>query len=174
MTIIIAWLLADFLTGLVHWWEDRALLDHSRIAFLNGVRRDNDLHHRCPPHFLSLSWWQNINTTAPFAWIGSLGLWFAGVPPVICLAIFFAGFGNLVHRWSHEKRKQLPVLVRVAQKSGLFISQSHHNGHHFKRGKLVLRHESRIRYCVMTNWLNPILDYVRFWRFLELLLRIKR
>lgn len=172
ITILGAWLIADFISGLVHWWEDRAMADASRFAWLNSVRADNERHHKMPGYLTKYSWWSNINTTAPLAWVVSALLWLAGAPMLMWLAVAFLGFGNLVHRWSHDPPSKLPVLVRWIQKTGLFITASHHSGHHFKMGKLVSREGSDIRFCVMTNWLNPILDRVRFFKFLEYCFRL--
>jgi len=168
-----AWLLADFISGVVHWWEDRAMMNASRLSYLNGVRADNERHHKMPGYLTRLSWWGNISTTAPLAWLLALALWFAGAPALAWLTAVFLGFGNLIHRWSHEPPQKLPRVVRWMQMIGLFISASHHSGHHFKAGALVSREDSQIRFCVMTNWLNPILDRIRFFKFLELCFRVR-
>jgi hypothetical protein len=173
ITIIGAWLLADFISGLVHWWEDRALVGASRFEFINSVRADNERHHQTPGYFLRYTWWENINTTAPAAWLLAAVLWLIGSPPLLCLTCFFLGIGNLVHRWSHERTENRPVAVTWLQRTGLLISPSHHSGHHFVRGKPVEREDSSIRFCVMSSWLNPILDRIGFFSALERLLRWK-
>lgn len=165
--ILISWLIADFASGLVHWYEDRAMVGQSRLKFLNGVRADNERHHKQPGYFIRLTWWQNINTTAPIAWLLAAALWMAGTPALLWSSVLFMGVGNLVHRWAHEHPENLPRPVYWMQKTGLFISASHHSGHHFKRGELVSREDSQIRFCVMTNWLNPILDATGFFRIIE-------
>lgn len=174
LTILSAWLLADFISGLVHWWEDRALIGASRFAFINGVRADNERHHIQPGYLLKFSYWGNIDTTAPIGWAMTFVLFVAGAPFVLILTTFFLSFGNLIHRFAHEPVKRLPLPIRFMQWTGLFISMNHHNGHHFKDGKLVTREGSRIRYCVMTNWLNPVLDYINFFKGLEKCLGLKR
>jgi hypothetical protein len=166
MTVIAAWLLADFISGLVHWWEDRAILGASRFKFINEVRKDNEYHHQHPLGFLRYSWWGNISTTAPIAWISSTVLFFTGAPLLFVWTSFFLGFGNLVHRWAHESKFTKPRIVTALQRTGFFISPSHHSGHHFKGGHFVTREESKVRYCVMSSWLNPVLDKIRFFDFL--------
>jgi hypothetical protein len=54
VTVLFAWLLADFISGLVHWWEDRAMLSESRFPFINGVRLDNERHHKNPGNWLRI------------------------------------------------------------------------------------------------------------------------
>lgn len=167
LTVLGAWLLADFLSGLVHWWEDRALIGASRFKFINEIREDNERHHRAPGYLTRLSWWDNVSTTAPAAWAVTGVLWTVGAPPLILLTAFFAGFGNLVHRWAHEHPAQVPRAVRALQRTGLFISADHHSGHHYLDEQLISREQSQIRFCVMTNWLNPVLDAAGFFRLLE-------
>lgn len=167
MIILASWLLADFLSGLVHWWEDRAIIGTSPFAFINSVRADNERHHLKPGYFLRFTWWGNINTTAPFSFALAGLLLLFGAPMILWLTAFFISFGNLVHRWAHEPKEKLPRVITLLQRTGLFISQEHHWGHHFENGRLVSRENSYRRFCVMTNWLNPALDYVGFFRLLE-------
>lgn len=170
LTVFSAWLLADFISGLAHWWEDRAIVGVSRFDFINLIRADNERHHLLPSYFLKFSYWGNINTTAPASWAVSVLLFLVGVHPIIWLAFFFVGFGNLIHRLSHTPPGKLNKLIRVLQRTGFFISNSHHSGHHFKRGEVVSREMASQRYCVMTSWLNPILDRIGFFRLLEIVL----
>ncbi len=173
MIILAAWIFADFLSGLVHWWEDRALTGKSQFAFINGVRDDNEIHHKQPAHFLAITWWQNIETSAPIAWIISLFFfsdrWFDG--SFLGWTFLFLSFANLIHRWAHEPLGKRPAIVRLAQRIGLFVSPRQHGEHHFENGKVLSRKESYRRYCVMTSWLNPILDRISFFDFLNFISR---
>lgn len=166
-SLLFAWLLADFISGLVHWWEDRAIVGQSRFKFLNGVREDNERHHQQPGYLVRLTWWENINTTAPIAWGAALLVGLLGGGKLIVFTLIFLGIGNLVHRWAHEHPSKLPKAVRWGQHLGLFISASHHSGHHFVMGRLVSREGSVIRFCVMSSWLNNMLDYVGFFAGIE-------
>lgn len=166
MSILLAWLVADLISGIVHWWEDRAIVGASRFAFINSIRADNERHHQKPGYFLRFSWWENINTTAPIAWSVAFVLALFGAQFAALVALYL-GFGNLVHRWSHEPKNKLPRAIRFMQWAGLFISNQHHAEHHFTKGRPVSRENSTRRYCVMSNWLNPILDRVRFFDFLS-------
>lgn len=168
LLILFSWLLADFLSGVVHWWEDRAMKGASKFEFLNRVREDNERHHKAPGFMLRYSYWENVNTTMPAAFAISAILMIMGVPTFICLAVFFTGFGNLVHRWAHDPPARLNTLIKVMQFTGLFISKHHHDVHHYtEQGTLISREGATERYCVMTNWLNPTLDKVGLWRALD-------
>lgn len=167
MTVLLAWLLADFISGIVHWWEDRALVGASRFKFLNDVRSDNERHHKMPGYLLRYSWWGNINTTAPIAWALAILLYLVGAPHLFVYTFSFIGLGNLIHRWAHEHPKKLQFWIVFLQKTGLFISPAHHEQHHYDDSKRLSRQDSHRRYCVMTSWLNPALDRIHFWQFLE-------
>jgi uncharacterized iron-regulated membrane protein len=172
ITAFFAWLLADLISGLVHWWEDRANTGTSRFKFINGVRSDNEKHHNMPGFFLRYSWWGNINTTAPIAWPLALLFLLIGLK-FLAWTFLFLGFGNLIHRWAHEPIGKRPFIVSLIQQTGLFISPHQHAEHHFhhKTHKLLSREESYRRFCVMTGWLNPILDKIGFFDVLEYLHR---
>lgn len=174
LTVLGAWLLADFISGVVHWWEDRAIVGTSRFEFINSVRADNEIHHLKPGHLLTHSYWGNINTTAPASWAIALGLVLIGSPLIFILTSLFMGFGNLIHRFAHTPPGKIPRIIRALQELGLFSSPSHHSGHHFRgRGELVSRNTAEIRYCVMSDWLNPWLDKIKFFNFLNKLLEVR-
>lgn len=167
-----AWFFADFLSGVAHWWEDRCLVAPQRWAWLESIRIDNVKHHRVPGYLTTEGMWGNINTTAPLTIPLTLALWLVGSPTWIWLALFFVTFGNYVHRLSHDGR--CSRLVKILQWSELFIPPEQHSVHHYSvlSGRLLTKEESRDSYCVMTGYLNPILDSVGFWRKLERVFRI--
>jgi len=170
LTILSAWLLADFLSGLFHWYEDRLLIEPSRFKLIEQIRIDNELHHVQPYAMTRLPWVDNIYQSVYVASPVSLCLSLAGAPVVISLAILFLGFANLVHRWAHIHPKKLNRFIRFMQSLGLFICFDHHNSHHFSEGTgRITKENSTSHYCVMTCWLNPILDRIRFFKFLELI-----
>lgn len=174
LTVLGAWLLADFLTGIAHWAQDKLLNFEPKNTWLRGVKADNDLHHAKPAAMLRFSWWENINTSAPYGWPLALILALFGVPMLIWLTVFFATFANLVHRFSHVPKGKLNRFLKLMQWTGLFISVDHHKAHHFDRNGVVRKEDTMIRYCPMTNWLNPALDAVRFWSALEFICRVRR
>jgi plasmanylethanolamine desaturase len=170
LKVILAWLLADFLCGVIHWWQDRFLGEDQPLGFLRSMAEFNDLHHNKPTAMTRNSGWINMKfsffVSTPIAFL----LWALGMPIWLWLACFFCGYGNLVHRWAHLPKRRLNVFIRWMQRTGLFISRDHHAAHHRSMKGLVPKHLSGYRFCPMTNWVNPILDSVRFWAFLEFVL----
>lgn len=171
--IIGAWFVADFISGVAHWWEDRVLM-RPTWGFLEGIRQDNIKHHKRPGALTLQSFWGNINTTVPIVWPLALGLWWAGLPMVVWMAFVFSAFANYIHRLAHEVK--VGRVVAVLQWTELFIPWEQHDHHHFNHlsGKVIAKEDAKDHYCVMTGYLNPILDTVGFWRKLEWIFRVKR
>lgn len=162
-----AWLFADFLTGMIHYWQDKWMPSESSNPVLDQIIQDNELHHKRPGLMTTYSIRENIANSASVAWPLSALLYTAGSPMILWLGIFFASFGNLIHRWSHIPRSRLNWFILFMQWIGLFTSFKQHKEHHYKGGKILTREESTERYCPMTNYLNPILDSLRFFSFLN-------
>ncbi len=154
-----AWLFADLLTGLVHWWEDAyAQADWPVIGPL--VAEPNLLHHRDPRAMTRLPWWRNVDVPVI---VGALAL--SGLAILhaltwpLALAIVLAAFTNLVHRWAHQNAAENGRLITWMQAKGLIQSRAQHALHH--------RWPRKSHYCPLTNALNPILERLDFWRRLE-------
>lgn len=161
LQILVAWLLADFLSGVVHWLEDRYLGERS-LDFAQGIAADNQLHHERPTAMLLNSYWGNMRSGAYVAWPLGAMLWFAHAPLWLWAGVTLCAFGNLVHRFAHTPRVQLPRWIRGLQEFGLFISHAHHDTHHREEGRLIPKTRASRAYCAMTDWVNPLLDRLRF------------
>ncbi len=152
-------LLADFVSGAVHWAED-TFGGESTPVVGRWIVKPNVLHHRDGGAFVTNSW---LASSWDLLVIGLLVLtaaWWLGL--LTWHVWLFVGIGvnaNQIHKWSHAPRSRVPKLVRVLQKVGILQSPAHHAGHH--------RGDKNIRYCVVTDFLNPILDSLGWWRTLE-------
>tara|TARA_A100001391_G_scaffold14169_1_gene8230 strand:- start:586 stop:1149 length:564 start_codon:yes stop_codon:yes gene_type:complete len=167
-----AWLFADFVTGLFHWFEDRYLEGNQSFDFASGLASDNQLHHEKPTAMLLNTPWENMRSAAIFAWPLGIALAIFGAPLWLWLGISCTSVGNLVHRWAHTPRRQLPRWIRGLQEFGVFISPENHDLHHRKHGRLVTKSNAERNYCPMTDLVNPVLDAIRFWQLLEFSLRL--
>lgn len=171
-TLLFAWLLADFVTGIAHWVQDRLLFKPTKFKFLNDIKTDNDLHHSRPTAMLKHTAWQNINTSVPLALPAAALFFVLGAPTVFWLAAVLGAFANLIHRFAHTPRSKLNPVIRFLQDTGLFISGEHHNVHHFDENGVIKKEDTTVRYCPMTNWLNPVLDRIGFFGFLNWVFRV--
>lgn len=156
--IIICWLCADLIAGTFHWWEDQYDVGRSPIM-IKLIGRVNAEHHLKPTRFLEGNYWQrNGSNLIPSIIVASLVTWFA---PLYALPFWFVTQANEVHGWSHQKCNRL---VRTMQEVEMLASVRHHAQHH---AAPYCR-----RYCVMSGWLNPILDTFGYWRTLETIGRV--
>lgn len=171
LTIIFAWLMADFIVGFVHWYEDRCLNEKSTNKIVREILRANDLHHTEPMAMTKLSLWENLNTSFYIGMPVVVISFFVNAPHVVTLAFFIACFGNLFHKWSHLPKQKLNIFIRGAMALGLIQTRAQHRKHHYDNKGIILRKDARSDYCVMTPYLNPILDKIQFFKTLEKILR---
>lgn len=168
---LIAWqvvgclLLADFITGFVHWVEDCYGLP-SWPLIGKSVIEPNMLHHKHPTWMITMGslFGRNIQPIASFIVI-SIVAWFVcrlfelSIPWQFYATAAFASIGNEVHSWSHGGGRNIRI-VKFLQDAAIIITPYNHNHiHHrapYDKG-----------YCALTNIVNPILDGLKFWRALE-------
>jgi hypothetical protein len=155
--IIASWLLADFIAGVFHWWEDTYLTQSD--SFLGRlIGGPNQLHHANQYAFLQGSYWhRNYTTIIPSMIALVLCLRFEPIRSG-WLAMLFVSQANQIHAWAHSKGRNF-WLIDELQWIGLLQSCKHHSEHH--------RSPYHVRYCVMSPVLNPLLDGIGFWRGLE-------
>ncbi len=152
-------LLADFFSGVLHWAED-TFGDENTPLVGKSVIAPNELHHHKPMAFLEKSWFESADILLA---IGILVLAGAAVFGALSWQlILFVALGvnaNQIHKWAHYRRGDVPTVIKWLQKARLIQTRDHHLYHH--------RQQKNTHYCVMTNFLNPVLDKIKFWRGLE-------
>lgn len=160
--LFLLWLSADLITGIMHWWEDSYGNPNWPIIGKHVVE-PNLIHHKQPNKLLEGSYWNRINTSFFAATAIGAILWWAGFHSwqvIVCL--LFCVQGNEIHAMSHRPDKTTSRIVRFLQKTGIFQSKKAHRWHH--------RAPYETSFCVMTDFLNPILNKIEFWRKLEYLI----
>ena len=161
--LLAGWLIADFLSGVAHWLEDRVLTETT--PFLGRlVVIANRRHHLDPVAFLAGSVWVRHGTTWATAGTVSV-IWLALLGPSWIWASATAG-GMLTAAVHYRTHAAPPAgsWCRALQDIGIIQSVRQHAQHH--------RPPSDGRYCALTDWLNPLLDRVHLWARLERLFRI--
>lgn len=155
--IIAAWLLADLLSGVFHWLEDR-YGNPSWPILGEHVVKPNILHHEDPKAMLAGGYWhRNWTTILPAMTLAVAGAAFATW--WVVLAFVFLSQANQVHAWAHCKP---PVVVQFLQRANVFIRATDHHRHH--------RHPFSTDFCTMSPLLNPVLSVLRFWQAMEAVL----
>lgn len=151
-------LLADFLSGLVHWWEDAYA--HPEMPLMRQVAHNNLMHHYKPRDFLRKNWWQSsadllvigLLIVLVAVWLGELNIW-------VCLFVGLAVNANQIHKWAHQNRQEKPWIVSKLQDWRILQTPREHARHHSG--------EKNSHYCAITNLLNPVLEWLKFWLILE-------
>ena len=171
-TIIGAWFFADFVTGVLHWVQDQYLTSNTKISILRSIAKDNDLHHTKPNAMANNTLWKSTETSiVPAATLYGVCL-VTSAPLLFWIGITFGIFANVIHSFNHKADFKVPVFAKVMRKTGLFQSKKHHAIHHFSNGKVISKEDTTVRYCVMTDYLNPTLDFIRFFPILERIISI--
>jgi sterol desaturase/sphingolipid hydroxylase (fatty acid hydroxylase superfamily) len=160
--VFLLWIAADFIAGVVHWWED-AYGNPNWPLIGKYIVEPNLIHHKQPNKLLEGSYWSRINTSL-FAAAGLGGLlWWVGVHSwQVFVCLLFCVQGNEVHSMSHRPDKTTPRWAFFLQKMGIFQSKKAHRWHH--------RAPYETNFCIMTDFVNPMLNKIGFWRKLEWLI----
>lgn len=150
--------LADFLSGLVHWWEDAYA--HPDMPFMHNVAHNNLMHHHKPRDFLRKTWWQSSADLVVIGTLIVLVAWWTDMLNIwVLLFVLLAVNANQIHKWAHQNRQEKPWLVSKLQDWKILQTPREHARHHSG--------EKNSHYCAMTNWLNPVLERLHFWLLLE-------
>lgn len=152
-------LLADFVTGAVHWAEDAyARRDTPLIG--RFVAEANIEHHHRPRAFLARSWlassWDLLLLSTLLL---AVAWWRDQLSWHIWLFAILAANANQIHKWTHQNAQENGPLVTWLQKMKLLQTQRHHAKHHHG--------EKNSHYCVITNVLNPVLEELDVWKNVE-------
>lgn len=155
--------IADFISGLVHWWED-TYGDPKWPILGKYIVEPNLLHHSKPRAFLQGNYWSRNNTALITAVI------LIGVPAIFgwfswfySAYILLAAQANEIHRKAHQTDAENGPVIMFFQKIGLMQSRKHHGLHHAA--------PYDCNFCIITNYLNPILEALRFFPILEWILK---
>lgn len=159
---ILGWIIADFLGGLVHWWEDRVGWPTNHWIDRH-VLDPNRLHHTDPVAFTKAPFFmRNWTTFATVLAIGAVWVSIFGLSVVVLFAVICGLITNEVHYYQHAPSRGW---IRTLQETGVIQSRAQHNKHHTP--------PFNSHYCILTGWLNPILERIGFWTFMERILRVK-
>ncbi len=151
-------LLADLLSGLVHWAEDTFGTETTPVVG-PWIVAPNVLHHTDGSAFVAKSWFASSWDLALVALLSVAlsiaGGWFGSG---VVVFVLLGANANQLHKWCHAAARA-PLPVRAAWRLGLLQGPGHHARHH--------RGDKHAAYCVVTPFVNPVLDRLGFWRALE-------
>ena len=156
----LGWLVADLLSGIVHWFCDRFFEETSPVIGRVLIAPFRE-HHRDPlamtrHGFLELtgnSCFGLLPVLVAAAWSPS-GI---VVDAALVAGALAVAATNFFHKWAHAL--DVPRAVAWLQVLRLILPPAHHAGHH--------REGHAGRYCVTTGWLNALVDGPGVFRGLE-------
>ena len=164
----VAWILADLVSGLIHWSADRYGADDTPLFgpwLIRPFRQHHQYARDICTHNLVLTIGNSCTLAAPL----QAGLFYlllsdddvsitkAALAFVFNLFTMAMVATNVLHKWAHAEKANW--LISRLQRSRVFLSPAHHNLHHTK--------PFDSNYCITNGWLNPLLERIRFFRSLE-------
>lgn len=144
---LLGWLIADLLSGLVHWGLDRFGDERTPLVGPILIRPFRE-HHEDP---LAMTRHDFVETNGASALGASVLLAFQNE------LLFFTAIGvvaaNQCHKWAHAR--SVPAAVRAAQRLGLILRPEAHRRHH--------RAPHDRHFCTASGWMNRSLDRILPW-----------
>jgi hypothetical protein len=151
-------LAVDLISGFMHWTEDTWMAPGQSKLLDRWIVRDNIEHHRKPGTIRAGAYWETNRVSIVLAALAGAALLLCHVHAWQAYVIVaLASQANQVHLWAHSSTP--PRWVEACQRVGLLQSRAQHGQHH--------RSPYSVNFCTMTNYLNPLLEGIGFWRMLE-------
>jgi hypothetical protein len=165
LATVAGYIVSDLLSGVVHWAGD-TVGDETTPIFGPNFVRPFRYHHVDPEditrHDFVETNGNNCIVASPvlalvlFLLPAQTGFLFYTCVVIAATALFVFAT-NQFHKWAHTKAPA--PWIRLLQRAGLILSPEHHVVHHTSpRDKY---------YCITVGWMNPLLDKIHFFRFLE-------
>lgn len=154
--VFVAYILADFGTGVYHWSVDNygsgaTPIVGAQIAAFQG-------HHQRPWTITQRQFANNLHKvfmpSIPFSavWLAASTA-FHFTPVANCFVstfVFLVCMSQQFHAWGHMKKSELPAVVLSLQNAGLLISRKAHGAHH--------KAPFEGNYCIVSGLWNETLD----------------
>ncbi len=154
LKIIVLILIADLITGFVHFLLDQYGSPETRF-FKNAVKI-NLAHHDNPRLMIDRSYWELTKDSWKLAAILlTTSFLIFGFHWEILFVLVIGANTNIFHKWSHMKKSEKPLVIYYLQKIKFLQHNKHHRHHHKKPFDTY--------FCIITNILNPILERIYFW-----------
>ncbi len=164
LIFLIALYLADFGSGLAHWFVDRYGHPNWPLIGLHFIAL-TQRHHDYPLEVFTLSVLRRNGGIWGMVASAGLLVWILGwLNPITGTALMIGACANIVHGWAHKSRKANGPVITALQRVGLLQSRRHHARHHMNR--------KNSHFCIITDHVNPALEAVQFFRVLERALRL--
>jgi len=171
VAFFVGYLLADLLTGTVHWFCDTFFSENA--PFIGPIIIASFREHHTHPQLFTKDKFIEQDTTSFFVLLIPLFIAVSNESSYsndlnsffwhsTLIGLSIGAFGtNLFHKWAHQTNP--PLLAKKLQKMGLILTPDRHNKHH---------RDYRKSFCVTSGWLNFLLDHTKFFLTLERFIRL--
>jgi len=157
--IVACVLIADFITGFMHWFEDAFITPKTPI--LGGLVGVPNVEHHRQPGLMAGRYGFLKRNRVPFGMaliVITISLLLGVLAWQVVLVCALAALGNEVHEWNHMPKPK-NALVAFIMDTGLVQTRRQHALHH--------KAPYDRYYCTLTNFTNAVLERINFWRALE-------
>lgn len=152
-------LLIDFISGFFHWLED-AYGNEDWPIIGEQITKPNILHHHDPRYFTRYSWLYSARVLLPMGAIVLLAAYqFNFLNWMTILFVIIGVNANEIHKWAHRSKKENGKVITALQRTGILQSPKQHMFHHVGT--------KDTHYCVITDYLNPVLEIIHLWEGIE-------
>lgn len=154
LALVIAYILADFVNGLVHMYMD----NNSNYSSIFGPYIASfHLHHRTPKYRDSNIFLIYFNESGPKFWlvpylsVVAILSYLHVNETFLLLAIFFAIFSSVAEVSHYLCHNSSAKWVKTLQKLHLLLPKEHHKNHHMKDNE---------GYAFLNGMSDPLIDYI--------------
>ncbi len=158
--IIAALAFTDFMSGVLHWLQDRYI--HRHWPGLGPAVVDPSIiHHIHARAFVESGFWPRNMASLVVGGLLLVLFWATGALTWFTTTFALASIilPTETHVWAHRTERENGPAVAWLQRRGIVQSFAHHRQHHSGR---EITH-----YCAMSNFVNPVLERINFWRGCE-------
>jgi plasmanylethanolamine desaturase len=168
--VVSGFLMADFVSGFVHWMADTWGAADMPVLGKSLVRPFRE-HHVDPKAMTRHDYIETNGANCLVSLPVAAGVFFIplDVPGWVTFSlfsfvtigsmVFFVMWTNQIHKWSHLDSNETPMALKVLQRLHLILPPGHHGRHH--------RAPYDTYYCITTGWLNWPLAKINFYRHSE-------
>ena len=128
LKIILLFFLADFVTGIFHFAADRYGVMNGR--YLTKTVNLLLVHHKNPQKIISQSYWEvtgGVYEISGIIFCFSL-IW--GFSWELLLFLLFSANGNMIHKWSHQRKRETSYIIQHLQRLKIIQNQKQLKKHH--------------------------------------------
>jgi len=169
--IVVGYVLADLISGIVHWMGDTFGTETTPIAGARFIAPFRE-HHVNPTAMVEHGVLELVGNTAIVSLPAIAAVFHLAHPAdggtgrlalstLVLATLVGTLLTNLLHRWAHVDEP--PHAIALLQRWGLVLTPEHHDRHHsepFDRW-----------YCITTGWADLVIERIDLFRRLERFLK---